>query len=203
MKKHQRKCTAFDYDKIREEARKPVKMRGKVVESPSGKMVVPRHYAIDDELVIHLKAVQKQTGVFQNPYKRNGIAKALVQALIDFGTDKAHSFVIVKNRMKELMLQMSSHDEMNAWETFEGKSPRNIYTGKDLNGRIIQNIVMYQRIRGDHPYGEKLRQLGACLDLLKGKDGMPEVRLTTTFASYADVLPVNQLKVKGLKNVEK
>jgi len=48
---------------------------------------------------------------------------------------------------------------------------------------------MLQRVKGRNPYGEKLRQLKACVDITFNSIGLPFYRLNTSFADYNDVEP--------------
>ena len=70
--------------------------------------------------------------------------------------------------------------------------PRNKFSGQDVTGKIIQNALVLQRIRGLHPYGRKISDLCACIDIKKD-NGVIYFRLNTQFAKQEDVKPFNGL----------
>lgn len=149
------------YKTVMEDAEQPVKQRSNItLQNPNGtyrKMKVRKHHLTEAE---KLNLIEKSKGSVPNPYKRTGIYKAIVQSLIELGINEYHSFKKVKNQIKEIMSNYSTYKKPNFWEYFVNKKPRNTQTGKDVNGRIIQNIEILQRTTGYHCYGYKLKQLG-------------------------------------------
>jgi hypothetical protein len=98
----------------------------------------------------------------------------------------------LKRKLQEVMEKMPSRGHANAWVAFSSKEPRNKWTGKDVNGRIMQNVRMYMRLKGFHVYGYKLKQLKACLNVYRGRDGLAEIELKTGFRTMKDVLPIDE-----------
>lgn len=183
------------YTSIMEEANKDLKERNKVTNS-RGNKVSPRKYHLSDEEVKTLKEKQKNTGKLQNPYKRRGVYNSLVQSLINLGENKSHRFIDVKNEMKNIMSTKLNKDGKNLWDAFYNKKSNNKsnLSQWDANTRIEQTAKILQRLGGHHPYGFKLKQLNACIDLLPSTDPLlknkPNIRLNTTFIDSESVQPV-------------
>lgn len=190
-----------DYKGIRAEAMKPISERKEVVQGREGKKIA-RRYSMKDSHAADLRKEFRDTGKFPNPYRGSGIYGACVQALILLGIDKRHPFTAVKAKVKELMQGVVKEDgdkKTNAWKEFVDREPRNKETGKDADGRLIQTFSVLQRITGFHPYGEKLRQLSACIDITRDADGLPEFTLHTGFANYDAVKPTHEGAKRGRK----
>jgi hypothetical protein len=184
----------FVYAGLREEVAKPLSERKAVVVGRGGVKRVPRRHMLDEKEAAGMRKVFRESGDFQNPYKR-GIYHASIQALINLGVDKGHSYKAWKAEVQKVMRSMKDDEGTNAWVRFSEREPRNEATGKDVDGRLIQTMQVLQRITGNHPYGEKLRQLHACVDILVDTDNnkLPMYRLNTEFANYNVVKPTNQL----------
>lgn len=135
------------------------------------------------EKIEEYKIIQQQ-GYTVNPYQRNGAYWAFIESLIELGVNKLHSFLDVKDKMKETLGEK--------WDAFEGKESRNEHSSKDVNGRIIQNALVLQRVSGAHPYGKKLQQLGMTVNIYKGVDELPIYELKTGLVNTAS--PVNLFK---------
>jgi hypothetical protein len=119
-----------------------------------------RKYHLTEQRLAALKEEQLKTGKVQNPYTRQGCYRAIVQSLIELGIDKWHSFVIIRNRIREIMVNMHLTDGRTAWDTLINRRSRNVTSGKDLTGKMLQNILILQRVNGEHPYGAKIYDLG-------------------------------------------
>lgn len=149
------------YHEVLKNAENPVKQRDNItIKNPNGtykKMKVRKHHLTQDELDT---LIEESNGKMPNPYKRKGIYKAIVQSYINIGLDEYHSFKTVKEEIKNIMSNYSTYKKPDFWQYFINKQPRNIETGKDVNGRIMQNIEILKRITGYHCYGYKLQQLG-------------------------------------------
>jgi len=192
------KSKVVSYSAIRAEAAKPVAERSFVVKGRDGEMRQPRRYNLTPEAI---KKLRKNAGKgFPNPFRPTGIYAGLTQALINLGVDKAHTFVAVKAEIEKVMSAVERGDS-TAWDVFANRKPRNETTGKDLNGRIMQTATVLQRLSGAHPYGLKLAQLKACIDILKGDDNQPMYMLHTGFSKADRVRPTNELK--GLRRKTK
>jgi len=153
-------------------------------------MRAPRRHAITDGRLRQLRKDADKD--FPNPYQVGGVYHSVVQSLFNLGPNKAHTFVELKKEMEKIMSKID-RDGQTAWEKFANRKPRNAATGKDLNGRIHQTVTVLQRLKGCHPYGFKLRQVKACLDILKGKDNSALYMLNTSFAKPERVKPRNDM----------
>ncbi len=177
------------------ETNKRSKDRSKVVDS-KGKKVDPRKYHLSEEDAKTLKEQQRKTGKFANPYRRDGVYYNFIQALINLGENKSHRFIDVKNEMKRIMDQKTNKNGENLWIKFRDKKPskKSELSQWDVNTRIENTAKILQRLGGYHPYGYKLKQLNACIDLLPGTDSLLKnkfnIRLNTSFSCPADVKPV-------------
>jgi hypothetical protein len=174
------------YSDILKEAEKAIGERGKVVPNSKGEFRVPRKYHLTKLEILELK---KNSKGFPNPFKKCGIYHNLIQALINLGVNKRHSFGNIKNEIKNVMI---SKGGISLWDKFVNKEPRSRMSGKDVNGRIIQNALVMQRLSGFHPYGLRIFVLGACINIYKDSNGLPEMELNTNFKE-GDV-PINELK---------
>jgi len=177
---------------LKTEASKPQKERKAVLATRKGK-AKPRRYHMSDH-----QAKEMRAGKDFNPFRTNGKYHAFVQALIVLGINKAHGFTAVKAEMKKILSKHTTCNNKDGWTAFANpKSKASKNQAKDLNGRILQNAQVLQRLTGQHPYGYKLAQLWACVDILADAKGMPKFRLNTQFKSMEQVKPVNELKKRG------
>ena len=197
---------ANKYEEIISEASKSSKNRNKVKNS-RGNKVTPRKYHISDEDLVELRKEQEETGKFPNPYVRKGVSRSLIQALINLGENKSHRFIDVKNEMKNIMSNEHNKDGENLWDLFYNKKSNNKSDLSlwDANTRIEKTAAMLQRLGGLHPYGYKLKQLCACIDLLPSTDPLLEnkynIRLNTRFSIPNQVQPVKPISKKKSKKV--
>jgi len=182
------------YENVKEEAAKPDKMRRSLIMSNRGNTRKPRRYHMDEKRAQKLRATFKKTGVFQNPYRKGGLYFAFVQSLANLGLNEAHAFKVVKKQMKDIMSVQVNKKNQNLWDVFSKRKPRNALSGRDINGRIIENAMILQRLTGFHPFGEKLRQVHSCVDILKDSAGLPKFMLNTNFSQYNKVEPTNEIR---------
>ena len=193
---------AKSYDEVQAEAARPFSKRRKIVVGRGGKRVSPRRYRIDTKEAAKMRAEGRKSGSFPNPHRLTGWYGISVQALIDLGIDKAHSFKDVKAQIIAIAKKVPKTiggKESNAWVQFRDRQAKNATTGKDVNGRIIQTYQVLQRLSGNHRYGEKLQQMHACIDILRDDTGnkpLPMFMLHTGFANAGAVKPVNDMKRK-------
>ena len=183
------------YQDIREETEKPASDR-ETITSLRGNKIAPRRYHLTDKKISALVSAHEKDGSFPNPYRYGGMYYGMVQALIELGVDKVHSFVKVKEAIKSVLVGITKKNGQNAWESFVTKAPKNDLSGKDVNGRLLQNASVLQRLTGLHPYGEKLRQVLACIDILKDANDLPCIRLNTEFKTVDSVCPINEIHRK-------
>ena len=182
-----------------DEASQPANKRKKVLKTRGGSSI-PRRYHMDDEKAKTLLEEFTKTGEFHNPYRSHGRYWAFVQALVDLGINETHLYAVVRNKMKALLTGHITCRKVDGWESFEHPVVNeNAACSKDTRGRIIQNAHVLQRLTGQHPYGWKLAQLHACIDILDDGNGCPAFCLNTKFESQESVEPTNQLKHKPRK----
>ena len=142
---------------------------------------------------------QKVHADFFNPYRANGSTYGGVQALYLLGANEWHSFGSVRGKMQEDMSsRKSSTNKYNSWEMFAYRGAREgAASTKDLMGRIVQNFRTLQRLGGVHPYGYKLKQLLATVDVRREADGIWYFRLNTSWTSIDDVAPFYDISAYG------
>jgi hypothetical protein len=107
----------------------------------------------------------------ENPY-RNGAYFFTIAALIKLGLNKSHKFGAFVAKLR----QVWSAADAEGWKAFENRKPRNKETAKDLDGRIMQNCRVLQRVKD---YGRPLLKAGAVLDMPRDKTGVLHVALNT------------------------
>ncbi len=189
------KFSTHDYDVVRQEAEKPFKKRQKFIHPVTGKSVVPRRYHLQSQELNRLWDSRISTKKFPNPSSRHGIYWGFIEGMIELGTDSWHSFPDVKRSIERCMRRVKRNEKC-AWEEFVSKKSKNYLCAKDLNGRIMETARMLQRLKGRNPYGEKLRQLRACIDITFSSIGLPFYRLNTSFEDYNDVKPYRKSRRK-------
>jgi len=185
--------STLDYLKILDEAEKPISQRQKIIHTNRGTIRPPRKYHLDAQKLQKLKDEIAQ-GIIPNPFRKGGVYHAFTQALINLGANKQHSFLNVRKEMQAILLSFVTKDNVDGWTAFKNKSPRNSLCAKDVNGRIIQNAFVLQRLSGFDPYGEKLRQLGCCIDIFKGPQDTYVFQLRTGIFKYENVKPINEFR---------
>jgi len=183
----------LDYLNVKEEAGKPISQRAKIIKTNRGSVRCPRKYHLDEKKLKELKTLITQ-GLTPNPYRHGGVYHAFIQALINLGPNSKHTFIDVRKEMQQIMSLPTPVKGKNCWIAFRDKTPRNSLCAKDINGRIIQNAYVLQRLSGFDPYGEKLRELGYCIDIFNDGQGKHLFCLRTGITRYEDVIPVNEFK---------
>ena len=182
----------LDYLNVKEEAGKPISQREKIIKTNRGSIRCPRKYHLDENKLQELQTLISQ-GLTPNPYRPGGVYHAFIQALINLGPDQRHTFIEVRKEIQKIMAQQGIKGK-DGWVAFRDKTPRNSLCAKDINGRIIQNAYVLQRLSGFDPYGEKLRELGYCIDIFNDGQGKHLFCLRTGIQRYEDVIPVNEFK---------
>ena len=148
------------------------------------------------------RRIRNEAGnVFFNPY-RQGIYYYQVQTLFLLGANEWHSLTDVVRKLERYTSQISlkpsivkSKGYHTAWDKFRGKGSRfNARVSKDYIGRIQENFIMLQRLSMMHPYGYKLHQVHAALDIKrmsrKGfEQGVYSYRLST-YRYQHEALPI-------------
>jgi len=179
------------YEDIKKQVELPVKQRGSIeIYKSNGlyKSQKIRKYHLNDKELKELLEKSKIKGEYPNPYKRQGIYKAIIQSLINLGINRWHSFKNIRDEIEKVMRGYKNINNKNFWEAFSNKIPRNPFSGKDLTGRIIQNAEILQRVEGLNCYGIKLKQLGISIHIKK-ENSIIYFKLDTTTE-----IPYNNLK---------
>jgi len=179
-----------------------------------GKLSKIRKYHLTDEEVVksrenwrkEVKSVNSRTrhkagDIFFNPY-RQGIYYYQVQTLFLLGANHWHSLSDIVSRLEEYTSGIKLRSSVvkakgyhSAWDKFRGKSSREYAaSSKDYIGRIQENFIMLQRLSTRHPYGYKLHQVHAALDIKRmSKRGFSQgvyfYRLST-YKTMAESLPI-------------
>ncbi len=133
------------------------------------------------------KRIRNKSGrKFFNPYRR-GIYYYQVQALFLLEANEWHSLPDILKKMEEYMSEIPSKSNklVSEWDKYRTKGVRDFATrGKDFIGKIQENFILLQRLSQLNPYGYKLRQVGASIDIKRVDkkgflNGMYYYRLTT------------------------
>lgn len=195
------------YEDLINEAEKPVSDR-KILYDIHGKTKRIRKYHKTEEELKRYWSLRKTMGSYLNPLDRNGAYRAQVQALIEMGLNKWHSYAFIKSNLPIVFDSITP----GMWSKFVHKAPRrDARDPKNLKGRIIQNYELLQRLTGTHPYGWKLRQALSCIDIkyvpldtdvedyegpVRNIVGTYHFRLSTGFEDEGAIFPINNYKGK-------
>jgi len=197
------KVRVTDYSAIKDDVERTQDERSSIT-NRRGNVVKPRKYHMTAEQIDKgrsrwLEATYgvsdsikgKCSSLFFNPYRENGSYYGGVQALFLLGANEWHAFGAVRNKMQEDMsTRRSPTNSKNSWEKFALRSAREgAASTKDLMGRIVQNFRTLQRLGGVHPYGWKLAQLGASVDIRRESDGIWYFKLNTEWGNMDAVAP--------------
>ena len=109
----------------------------------------------------------------ENPY-RHGAYHFTVAALIAMGLNKTHKFTAFAARLQKVWTKADAE----GWKDFKNRKARNEATAKDLDGRILQNCRVLQRVK-NNSYGSPLLKSGAVIDLTRDTAGVLHVSLNT------------------------
>lgn len=180
---------------------------GKSMPNKKGKSFIIRKYHLtENELKIckkrwledistDQKLMSQSSKYFFNPYRR-GIYYYQIQTLFMLGVNQWHSLsdIIAKleTYMSGIILKKNSSQRYGcstAWEQFKGKKSREAsVTSKDHIGRIQENFVMLQRLSCFHPYGYKLHQVFAAIDIRREtKNGFENGEFSYRLSTYSNI----------------
>lgn len=187
---------------------------GKNFTSRRGKVVVQRKYHLtpdqikkcqirhqEDTKDVPQEIKDKAGSFFFNPY-RKGMYWSQLQALYLLGANEWHEFRTVLEKIQEISEEMPSiiavgdnKIRTNRWERFRGKDIKvSVSKGKDVIGRIEENMLFMQRLSCHHPSGYKLKQARASLDIKKvNKDGFTNGLIyyrLSTYSTEEEAMPV-------------
>ncbi len=150
------------------------------------------HHLTNDEIV-SLRAKMQETGKFISPYGKNRLYTFILDSLSSLGENQIHHINAVFNKFVEIASHESTKDEneQTLWERFSAKQPRNLSSARDVAGKFKQNLEVMQRLSGQHPYGLKLAQVGACIDIYMDSESQLKVCLRTNIPHGDPVKPIN------------
>lgn len=179
------------YLDVADAANPSLRNRKPVVRKNGQSRILRRYHLLSNKLVA-LQDEIKRTGKFVSPYGPNRLYTMVIDSLIHCGENHSHPVNQVFTTFKDLMNDPSTvRGGETAWDRFNKKSPRNENTHLTAFPRFIYNLEVLQRLGGDHPYGLKLAQLGACIDIHLDAQGMLLVKLRTNIPEGSPVQPIN------------
>jgi hypothetical protein len=209
-----RKSSRFgSYDDLIAHTEKPLASRRELAIGRGGAKVKPRRFHLGDDEVTALKDAIKKLGSKAtmaeklsaiNPHNK-GFYHDTFAALAEHPNEDVPMGRFMA-RIEKLMsaddtIQGEGKEKTTAWERFSDRDPRNADTGKDVEGRIEQNITVLQRLTGLTPYGRRIFDLGKVLGtkgvvidvIVNPTTGTKYLRLNTNAER-----PVNQAKTRGM-----
>ncbi len=214
---------ARQYNDIREEVGKKSQKRSKVI-NRRGNAVVVRKYHLTQE---QIKKCQKRFEItienvpedikkkahpnFCNPYRQMGVYYAEIHALYLLGANEWHKYMDLQDKVCEYMDNIiTKHEDpvtqenLTAWEKFFRRTSKtNSSFSKDIMGKIHDNLRLCQRLKGLHPYGLKLKQFCAAVNIKRDEKGMWYYQLAT-YDKEEKVVPIYDiLNYKGKKRGRK
>jgi len=146
--------------------------------------VLLRKYHLTQSELEALRAKYKDKG-FINPYSREGAYYGSIEALVDLGIDQFHSIDNIVKKMQQIMSKFHIAERENAWTTFMARVEQSEQTVEE---RVSANFSVLQRLTGLHPYGMKLAQVHACIDIRR-EFGVNFYCLRTNFKHSENVAP--------------
>lgn len=185
------------YTDLAVEAALPISERPESIPARNGEMsrVRRHHMSMDDQVMYRQRALE--LGRFVAPYRTGGVYWGIVETLSLLGENKEHLFSVFWQKFIDVMSDESlSNAGRTPWEIFSGRPLRSRTTGKNVVEKVEQNIRVLQRLGGTNPYGLKLAQLNACIDVLGNQKEM-RLRLRTGIENGAVVLPVREIRRKA------
>jgi hypothetical protein len=146
----------------------------------------------------------QEQGRFISPYGANRLYSFIIDSLVALGTGKPHPVSIVYKKFQEITSKPETIKVgKTAWQRFSERPCRNVETGRDDFTRFLQNVEVLQRLGGNHPYGFKLAQVGACIDIVVDANRQVKIQLRTGIADGDPVQPLNtNRKRKYTKTVD-
>lgn len=185
-------------------------LAGKSVYNKGKLTKIRKYHLTDEELVkkkndfdnmikyisIEIKDLAHKT--FFNPYTRRGIYFYQIQSLYLLGCNTYHSLFSILGKIKKVMPN---------WGKFKYKEHRRCSrSNKGYIGRLIENYFFFQRISSLNPYGYKLRQVYAALDIkiLSHNDlGKVFYFRLSTYNNFKNSLPERDLSGYNGKDMNK
>lgn len=152
-------------------------------------------YVFKPEKLAAAIAASEEAGRFVSFYRVGGSYWGIVEALSLLGENKCHPFHEVFDKYQEIMNCDSTRDKQNrsGWDKFVGKKARSEETGKMPLDKFAENIEVLQRMGGSTPYGFKLAQTGACINVFLDDDKSKMIELKTGIdKSPHEIEPINE-----------
>lgn len=175
------------------EANRPIGERTPTVPSRKGELLTVRRHHINLTDQMELRSQAQAAGRFIAPYRVGSIYWSIVEALSLLGENKEHTFAAFWGKLEEVMSQHKAEGGITQWEKYCGRALRSASTGKNVIERTHQNIRVLQRLGGANPYGLKLAQLNACIDVLGDSNGV-RFCLRTGIPNGSEVVPVCEIR---------
>lgn len=143
-----------------------------------------RRHHIPTKDLQELKKEAAEAGTFPNPYPKEGTYRAIVQSLINLSPDTWHSFDAMYNGVKEVMKEWKRDGNRTAWTYFmerskEDAAERNkgvkkttdrVSSERLARERILRNAMVLQRLGGANPYGNRLAQVSAAIQIVTDRE---------------------------------
>lgn len=188
------------YMRHAKEAILPILERPATVSRRDGNMTRVRrhHMSLEDQLYYREEA--KKAGRFVAPF-RKGSYFGVVESLSLLGENKIHKFSDFWTKYIEVMNEAAGKGGKTQWEAFIDKPLRNQISGKNAIDRVNQNIRVLQRLGGMNPYGLKLAQLNACIDVFGPDENSMSLSLRTGIPDGDRVIPVREIRKKSFEPV--
>jgi hypothetical protein len=182
------------YAEVAGHATAPIRARKAVVEGRGGVTRKVRLFHLSDEEVVTLRKRIEEGGRFISPYA-DGMYSLQIETLVLLGANEPHLMGAAFKKFKEIASRDETKNAMNRtlWDRFSQAVPRNMVTNRDPLGKFIYNYGILQRLGGVTPYGLKLAQLGAKIDLLEDSEGI-KVMLATDIPEGSEIAPINMLR---------
>lgn len=168
-------------------------------------MKIGKNRWLEEVKDVDKKIIKMAGSYFFNPY-RYGIYYYQLQTLFLLGANEWHDLTSIIKKLKAYTLKIelkryiyNKYGYHTAWDKFRGKSSReNAQRCKDYIGRIQENFVFLQRLSKLHPYGYKLHQVRAALDVKRiDKEGFEQgvyfYRLST-YSSQKKAFPIKDFE---------
>lgn len=181
------------------EAAKPLKQRSKTVTRKDGSMTRARRHHISPEVQSRLRAEARDTGRFVSPH-RVGSYWGISETLSVLGENQVHEFPAFWSKYVDVMSDEKHRNSKGKtpWEIWSNKPRRSFTTGKAILGKIHQNIRVLQRLCGENPYGLKLAQLNACIDVFGENVDHCSLRLRTGIPEGEIVVPIREIRQRSV-----
>lgn len=175
-----------------EEASKKITFRKNTILKKDGTMTKIRRHHLSPDDQLKFTEMSKEEGRFVSPYRRGGGYWGIVETLSILGENKDHPFGAFWDQFVKVMScdELPKKNGQTPWQLFSER-PCRTASGKSVIEKVIQNIRVLQRLGGANPYGMKMAQLNACLDIL-GTTENSRIRLRTGIPYGVEIIPFKE-----------